>query len=72
MLQARMELWMDVPALSFDVTHCITMAENKTAQLAARKKTADQARYVLSQLQHMRHTQPGSPLRPIRTDRLLC
>lgn len=28
-------------------------------------------RYILSQLQHMRHTQPGSPLSPINTDKLL-
>lgn len=31
---APMELLVDVPALSLDVTHCITMAENRTASVS--------------------------------------
>ncbi|KAH0494172.1 hypothetical protein TgHK011_000802 [Trichoderma gracile] len=52
------ELLLMVPALSLDVTHWITIAEKRTVKIGQR-------------LQHIKHTHPGSPLRAIRTDKLL-
>ena len=62
----------DVPALSFEVTHWMTIAEKRTAERSVPGlSTANEIRLVLSLLQHIRQTQPGSPFNAMRTVKLL-
>jgi len=70
-------LWLEddvlgvLPALSREVTHWMTMAENRTADSVRAESAAWSIRLILSQLQHIRQTQPGSPFNAISTERLL-
>ena len=65
------------PALSLDVIHWRTMAEKRTWEGLGQWTQALEIRLwwarraLLSLLQHIKHTHPGSPSRPISTDRFL-
>src|SRR5690242_6604303 len=63
-------LLLDDPAWSLDVTHCTTAAEKRTKLLVGGEKYAERIG-LLSLLQHMRQTHPGSPSSTMSTVRLL-
>jgi hypothetical protein len=63
--------------LSREVTQWITIALKRTVVVVNSgnslevRRDGERKGYELSLLQHIKHTQPGSPFRPTRTERLL-
>lgn len=62
---------LEVPALSLDVTHWMTAAEKRTVGVLVMMMVEENWENLLSQLQLIKHTHPGSPSSDIKTERLL-